>query len=188
MAKDGRNFIQSVTFGLILIIIGLAFIVFKFIPGFGMDILWPLFLLVPILILVFAWVNGRRDAEGTVVPIVILTYLMVFFIWLNMNGWESLATLWPHFLLAPAAGLLGLFLIQHKPGVLVPVVVLGATGLIFLQFASPNKLVIAALIIALGIILLVDAVIQGVKRSVMWHKYKKDDSTHGTEDQHIDSK
>jgi hypothetical protein len=132
-------------------------------PKATVDKLWPLFLLVPVAILGQQYLEKGKAAAGVLVPLGILSYLAVFFLWLNFTSWDQTAVTWPHFLLAPAFGLFLHFLATRKTGLLVPITALCVIAVVFLAGFHRSTVAIAVALIAVGVVLLVGPVFRGRK-------------------------
>lgn len=117
--------------------------------------LWPLFLLLPVAVLLERFLADPRAAAGVLVPVGLLSYLAAFFLWLNFTSWGNVGAAWPHFLLAPAFGLLLLFLATRNTALLVPVAVLTSIAAVFLAGLQRTRVAIALVLIAVGVVLIV---------------------------------
>ena len=154
---------QGPLLGVLFIVAGLAFLAASLFPKATVDKLWPLFLLVPVAILGQQYLEKGRAAAGVLVPLGILSYLTVFFLWLNFASWEQTAVTWPHFLLAPAFGLFLQFLATRKTGLLVPITVLCVVAVVFLAGFHRSTVAIAVALIAVGLVLLLGPAFRGRK-------------------------
>ena len=119
--------------GILLVVVGILFLLSNL--GF-VEIswihLWPLFLLVPGILLEFGFFIYRKDA-GLLVPGGILTTYGLLFLANVMYGWQWMEYLWPVFLLGVALGLFQLYLFgERERGLLIPVGILTALSLFFL--------------------------------------------------------
>lgn len=140
--------------GVVFLAAGLVLLASSFVPEATLSKLWPLFLLVPVAILVERYVAHPKQAAGVLVPIGVLSYLTVFFLWLNLTSWANTGTTWPHFLLAPAFGLTLLFLATRNTHLLVPITALTAVAVVFLVGVQRSRVAIAVALIAVGIALI----------------------------------
>ncbi len=152
---------QAPILGVLFIVAGLAFLAASVFPKATVDRLWPLFLLVPVAILGQQFLEKGRAAAGVLVPVGILLYLTVFFLWQNFTSWDRTAVTWPNFLLAPAFGLFLLFLATRKAGLLVPITVLSVVAVVFLAGFHRSTVAIAVALIAVGVVLLVGPAFRG---------------------------
>ena len=59
-----------------------------------------------------------------------LTFLCIYFLWLNYSDWGRVASTWPNFILAPGLGVLASWLITRDRGQLVSASILIVIGLV----------------------------------------------------------
>jgi hypothetical protein len=78
-------------------------------------------------------VQNFKAHYGVLMPAALLTFLTIYFLWLNYTTWENVKYTWPNFLLAPASGLFALYIANREKGLLIPVCVLAALAVIFLR-------------------------------------------------------
>jgi len=78
--KDKQYNIGFLVFGAILVGIGILFLATNIIPILSVEKLWPLFLLIPVAILVAVWMQARERAAGVVFPIVLLAFYCGYFL------------------------------------------------------------------------------------------------------------
>jgi len=121
---------SPLTISLILIGVGILFIVGRFVDFGGFGNLWPLFLLIPVIPLSATVVRDPRGNAGALIPLVILTFLCIYFLWLNYSDWGRVASTWPNFILAPGLGVLASWLITRDRGQLVSASILIVIGLV----------------------------------------------------------
>jgi hypothetical protein len=160
--KDKKT--GSFMFGIILIVAGGCFLLGHFFPFFRIGNLWPLFIMFPVPFISIAVITYRRKAAGALIPIVILTFLTVYFLWLNIVGWASTAQTWPNFILAPGLGFLAAGLYGREVGFYIPAGILIGLALIF-YFAFFNfGLMIAVLLIAVGMLIIGKTIFQLAKK------------------------
>jgi hypothetical protein len=146
--------------GILFILAGLAFLAGSFIEGATVARLWPLFLLIPVVILGHRYLTHPRGSEGVLVPVGVLSYLAVFFLWQNFTGWEHTGQTWPHFLLAPALGLFLLFLATRRLPLLIPVSILTVLALLFFGTLHRSNLLVAATLLVVGVVLLASSALR----------------------------
>lgn len=140
--------------GTLLICIGLLILLVKLdILHIGWGTIWPLFILIPGLILQGAFIV-YRNIPGVLLPGGILTVsgltLMgcAFF-----NRWDWLAVIWPMFPFSVAFGLFQLYLFGGRDkSLLIPISILGGFSLVALLTSLITKAV--GVIIPIAIILL----------------------------------
>lgn len=144
-----------VVFGAILVGIGLLFLVANLVPHIGLGTLWPLFLLIPVAILIMVWLQDKKRSAGVILPIVILLFYCGYFLWLNFTTWAYAATSWPNFLIGPGLGFLGLYWVTKKNDYLIPAFTLLILSAIFYAAIIENTLIVGILLVALGLILMI---------------------------------
>ncbi|OHD57189.1 MAG: hypothetical protein A2014_12905 [Spirochaetes bacterium GWF1_49_6] len=161
-AKDKKA--GSLMFGIILIVAGGCFLLGHFFPFFRIGNLWPLFIMFPVPFISIALFTHGKKAAGVLIPITILTFLTVYFLWLNVVGWALSAQTWPNYILAPGLGFLFAGLYGGEPGFYIPAGILIALALIF-YFAFFNfGIMIAILLIAMGLLVIAKTVFQLVHK------------------------
>ena len=143
--------------GVFLMIVGGVLLLARFdIIVIGWKTLWPLFILIPGLMLEGIFFLNR-NVSGVLVPGGILTLTGLNLFICNLFGWHLMGILWPMFPLSVAFGLFQLYIFEERnPGLLVPVGVLGLVSLIGFMTSLANQLVgglIPILIFALGVYL-----------------------------------
>jgi hypothetical protein len=120
----------------------------------GFETLWPVFPLTAGIGLCAGYFLGRQN-YGLLMPGTILTIIGLLFFYCEFFGWWRMETLWPFFILAPAAGFTVLYFGggRKEPGLLVPAGILFVTGLFFLLVSVhagqfwPVFLIIAGIVI-----------------------------------------
>lgn len=152
--------LRAPVIGGLFVVAGLAFLAGSIYPEATVARLWPLFLLIPVAVLGELFLEKRREAAGVLVPIGVLLHLSAFFLWLNFTSWSHMATAWPNFLLAPALGLFLLFLATRNVQLLVPVTTLAVVALVFLGGFQRSKILIAAVLIGVGLLLLLGPLVR----------------------------
>ena len=142
--------------GLILILVGLVFLLERF----GAFNLWggPVWTYLLIIIGIVFWLGFffDRSRVGNLMPGSVLLTIGLLFRYNATHGWDTLAYLWPFFILAPAFGFYAMFIFgTRERGLLVPAGILTVIALFFfLQGTSRDlRLVWPAIIIALGVVL-----------------------------------
>lgn len=130
----------TVIVGLVLILIGIAFLlrnfgIFEiyfdiFDIGFLFSRFWPMFLIIPGLIFHYSFFTAKTQDAGLLVPGGILLVMgLTCQISMIFSAWSYM---WPGFILAVAVGLFELYLFGAKEkGLLIPVFILGGLSLIF---------------------------------------------------------
>ncbi|URA10441.1 hypothetical protein [Thermospira aquatica] len=150
--------------GILLIGIGLAFLLETFIPGLKAFSLWPLFLLIPV-ILMLSEVKSRKDLSSKIFGITYLLYLVVFFIVLNTLGWHHMSTLWPHFILAASVGLFAEFVVTLEVSKLWEMATAVVIAAYFLVPGLSFRVLAGVLLIFWGIWLLIKTFLPSKKKN-----------------------
>lgn len=140
--------------GILFVAAGAILLASTVLPDATLSNLWPLFLLIPAGVLLERFLADPKHASGVLVPAGVLSYLAVFFLWLNFTSWAQTATAWPHFLLAPAFGLFLLFLATRNTSLLVPITILAAVAVVSLAGLQRSRVAIAVVLIAVGVVLI----------------------------------
>lgn len=140
--------------GILFVAAGMILLASTVFPEATVSNLWPLFLLIPVAILIDRFLAAPKQASGVLVPIGVLGYLSVFFLWLNFTSWAHTATAWPHFLLAPAFGLFLLYLATRNTHLLAPITVLTSVAVVFLAGVQRSRIGIALVLIVVGLVLM----------------------------------
>ncbi len=122
--------------GIILIGLGATMLANRFgLISLGIELFWPLFLLIPGLMFEISYFTTGRNA-GTLVPGGILTVYGLLFFFNILTKWSFMDSLWPIFILGPAVGLFQLYLFGDRSrGVLIASAILGTLSLVFLSFS-----------------------------------------------------
>lgn len=136
------------------ILVGGLFLLGNFIEQFSIGHLWPLFMLIPVVILIMVWLEHKREAAGVVFPIVLLGSLALYFLYLNFSGWRNIASSWPFFLIAPGLGFVGLWLVYRHWAILIPAGILLFTGAALFGLSTNSGVLLAVLLIISGLLLL----------------------------------
>lgn len=149
--KTDESRVASLVFGIIFLVAGTFLLLGNSIEGFSMENLWPLFFLIPISVLTVVWIQNPEKDAGVVLPVVILTFLMGYFLWLNFTTWDNVAHTWPNFLIAPGLGFVAFYFSSKKKEVLIPAVILLTLAVIFYSVILQNTFVVALLMILTGL-------------------------------------
>ena len=150
----------SFVMGAILVGVGILFLVVNFVPYLSVAKLWPLFMMVPVAILIAVWLHYKEKAVGVVLPVVILIFYCVYFLWLNFTSWNHVETTWPNFIIAPGLGFLGLYFAARKWEYLIPSFLLLTLAAIFYAAIIENTIVVAVLLILMGLLLILKPLIR----------------------------
>jgi len=147
----------ALVLGVIIILLGLVFLLDKFFRFLSIDRLWPLFMLIPAVLLAIVWVEKGREAAGVVVPITILVFYAGYFIWLNYTSWGYSGATWPNYLIGPGLGFLILYFIERNSALLIPAAVLLGLAAVFYGVFFGNTLAVGILLLGTGLFLIVRA-------------------------------
>lgn len=121
--------------------------------------LWPLFILLPGVLLHVLYFSRSLPAIVLVPGGVLVTYSLMFF-YCNLFGWGSMSYLWPGFIFGAAVGLYELHLFdRHSPkGVFSAAIVLAVISAVFFglafMFAVGVYFVAFALIVAGAVLIM----------------------------------
>lgn len=97
------------------------------------NFLWPLIILGVGFSFEFAYFRGEGAKPGLLVPAGILITIGINFLLNVIFGWHLMAVTWPLFILAPAFGLLQLYIFDKQDtGVLIAAGIVGGIGGVFL--------------------------------------------------------
>ena len=152
--KESESKLGLVVFGSILVGVGILFLIVNIIPYLSVGKLWPLFMLIPVAILVMVWIQDREKSIGVVLPITVLLFYCGYFLWLNFTTWAYAATSWPNFLIGPGLGFLALYMVTKKNEYLVPAFVLLILSAVFYAAIIENTLIVGILLVVMGIFLI----------------------------------
>lgn len=156
--KKGKGRFFNFSVGLIFIVLGIIFLLKNIYNNISIEKLWPLFMLIPVIFLTGTLLENYKKNIGTIVPIVILSVLMTYFLWLNYNGWHNVSITWPIFTLAPGLGLLSLFLFTRDRGLLIPSSILVIISAFFFGNIINSGVFIGAALIFIGIIVFITSI------------------------------
>lgn len=159
--KQDRQFkLAHLVAGAVLVGIGLLFLVVNIIPYLDVGKLWPLFMLIPVAILIATWINYGEKSAGVILPIVILVFYCAYFLWLNFTTWNHVETTWPNFLIGPGLGFLALYFVTRKGGYLVPSFILLILAAVFYGAIIENTVIVSILLVAMGLFLILKPFIE----------------------------
>lgn len=121
---------NPLAFGVVLIFVGILVIVGRYVDLGGMSRLWPLFLMIPVVPLTITLANDPKKNAESLIPVISLTVLCLYFLWLNYSDWSNVTKSWPIFILAPGLGVLGSWVITRERRQLVSAAFLLGLGLL----------------------------------------------------------
>lgn len=126
---------EGSVFGLVLVILGALLLLGNIgLIHIGLENIWPLFLMGMGLLFELSFFSSGRKDPGLLVPGGILITISIVFLVCVTLGWHWMQKLWPLFILAPAVGLLQLYLFgQRERGLLIPGGILAVVGLTFFR-------------------------------------------------------
>jgi hypothetical protein len=148
--RDPRTRAAALTGGAILVLLGLLFLLNNFYRFLDAELLWPLFLLIPVIPLAINWLEKGREAAGAVIPITILIFYSGYFLWLTHTHWLGAGTTWPNFLLGPGLGFFLLYVIERKGALLVPALILIGLAAAFYSGIYDTSLPLGAFLVLAG--------------------------------------
>lgn len=155
MEKNNQNFnLGFLIFGAILVGVGVLFLIVNMIPYLDVGKLWPLFMLIPVAILITVWIQDKKKSAGVILPIIVLIFYCGYFLWLNFTSWSYTETTWPNFLIGPGLGFIGLYFVSRKWEYLIPSFILLILAAIFYAAIIENTLIVGILLIAMGLLLI----------------------------------
>lgn len=149
---------DALVLGAVLIVAGLFFLLRHLIGDtFALRNLWPLFMLIPVVPMSIVLIKDPKKNAGTAIPMTILVFLAVFFLFQNYRpgGWGPVA--WPIFILAPGLGLLAAYLLSRDKGFLIPGIILSTLAVVFFLIFSLNgsTWLVGLVLIVAGVLVLV---------------------------------
>lgn len=116
---------------------------------FDVEMYWPMFFLIPVLLSLGAFLSNRRNA-GALVPFGLFVVIGAMFQYCAVFGWHDMSWLWPGFIFAPGVGLFLLYLANRERGLLIPVGILTGISAVFFVTMSPYKELWPVLLIIAG--------------------------------------
>lgn len=142
-----------------LFTIGATLLVGRMFP-FLYSYIWPAFIAAPAVGLLLLYLFGDRS-PGLLVPVgILMTITATCFFSQLFNLW---GILWPGFIMAPAVGLFLLYIAgdDRKPGLLIPIFVLGGISMVFFSiftlgsFGRYFKYIAGGVLIIAGIVTII---------------------------------
>ena len=143
--------------GAILTLLGVVFLLDKFFSFLSIDRLWPVFMLIPAVLLALSWAQKGREAAGLIVPITILVFYAAYFLWLNYTSWGWSGVTWPNYLIGPGLGFALLYVIERRTELLIPAFVLLGLAAVFYGAFFQNTWAVGTLLVVAGLALIVPA-------------------------------
>jgi len=147
--------------GIVLLGTGVLFLAANFVSYLSVAKLWPLFMLIPVAVLLAVGMQYRDKLPAVILPVIILTFYCGYFLWLNFTSWGYAATTWPNFLIGPGLGFLGLYLLTQKSEFLIPTFIMFILSASFYGAILGNTMIVAVLLIAMGVVLVLRGLIKG---------------------------
>lgn len=121
---------KTLTFGVLLLILGLLFLLTN-IRAFSLDKTWPILPLFIGIGFITAYASNRQKPD-LLIPGTILIVISLLFLYCSLTDWSKMVQLWPIFLIAPAIGFyLVYFLGPKNKTLLMPATVLLLIGVAF---------------------------------------------------------
>lgn len=125
---------------------------------FNMELLWPLFMIIPGIVFHISFFNGRNRQNPTVlVPAAILTLYGVYFLFSIITHWQFSSVLWPIFPLGVGLGFYELYYFggRQRKAFTTAIILIGFSVFSFVQqlfnlnfnYLFPITLIIIGLVI-----------------------------------------
>lgn len=163
--KKDRDFrIGFLVLGTIMVGVGILFLAANFIPYLTVGKLWPLFMLIPVVIMITVGIQDRKKLSWVILPVVVLTFYCGYFLWLNFTSWGYAETTWPNFLIGLGLGFLGIYFTTQKWEFLAPALFLLILAAVFYGAIIENTLFVAVLLIAMGLGFIIKALMPKRKK------------------------
>ncbi len=144
---------ESRTAGLILIILGIAFLIANA-TDLGWRHFWPLILILGGIGFIALFLRDRKN-YGVLMPasvLIVIGGILTAGVWL---GWDQMNTLWPLFIAAPGIGFFAMYAFgPHKGGLLVPAFILTGIAGVFLLIEYDKEEFWPVLLILIGLALI----------------------------------
>jgi len=148
-----KNSRDTVAWGVFLVIIGVLFLVGNLSP-YGLEFVWPFFPLAVGVAFILKYLFSRKSVAG-LMPGTVLIIVSLLLLFCNIFGWYHMESLWPVFILAPAAGFFVLYLAGNKDrSNIVSGSILTGIGGVFLLAYSRFGEYWPVLLIVVGLILM----------------------------------
>ncbi|HOV13427.1 MAG TPA: hypothetical protein PK771_04005 [Spirochaetota bacterium] len=129
---DKKKYIAT---GICLIIIGATFLIANFIEGFDWRLLWPIFLVIPIIFLTLEYFTSPDAKKNTLFSIFFLLQLLIFFfIWTTGFHYKYMEKMWTFFIIMPGVALFPLYLVKKEIKLIFISLILIIIGTIFSLF------------------------------------------------------
>lgn len=161
--KNQKYNVGFLILGIILLGTGVLFLAANMVSYLGVAQLWPLFMMIPVAVLLGVGLQYKVKLPAVIFPIVILTFYCGYFLWLNFTSWGYAATTWPNFIIGPGLGFLGIYFTSRKWEFLTPAFILLLLAAVFYAAILSNTLVVAILLMAMGLVLVIGALLRGRK-------------------------
>jgi hypothetical protein len=145
---------QSRLQGFVLVILGILFLVLN-LSTVRLREVWPLLFILLGLYFVILFISDRKN-YGVLMPASIFIVMGGLFLYCTIEGWYTMGMLWPLFLIGPGLGFFLMYFFGKKePGLLIPGYILTGLGVLFLIVFAEGLYLWPVLLIALGVLLLV---------------------------------
>ncbi|MCP5107332.1 MAG: hypothetical protein GY950_28355 [bacterium] len=162
--KDQTINMGMLILGITLLGTGTLFLASNVISYLSPARLWPLFMLIPVGVLLAVGIQYKEKLPAVIFPIIILTFYCGYFLWLNFTSWHYVAATWPNFLIGPGLGFLGLYFTSHKWEFMIPSFILLLLAASFYGAILGNTLIVGILMVAMGLALVLRGLIKGRKK------------------------
>ena len=145
---------ESRTAGLVLIIIGIAFLVLNA-TNVGWQHFWPLLLIIGGIGFIVIFLRDRKN-YGVLMPASILIVIGGILFAGAWFGWEFMTVLWPLFIAAPGIGFFAMYMFgPHEDGLLVPAFILTGIAAVFLLIEYDKGEYWPVLLILIGLVFII---------------------------------
>lgn len=144
---------ESRTTGLVLIIVGIAFLILNT-ANIAWQKFWPLILIAGGIGFIALFLHDRKN-YGVLMPASILIVVGGILTVGTWFGWENMNTLWPLFIAAPGLGFFAMYAFgPHEDGLLFPASILTGIAGVFVLIEYGKGEYWPALLILVGLILI----------------------------------
>ena len=139
--------------GIVLMVVGAVLLALN-LSGYRFHEFWPLIFIGLGIYFIVLFLTDRSN-YGVLMPASIMTVIGIMFQYASLEGWWTMRTIWPFFLIGPGLGFFLMYWFGKKEsGLLIPGYILTGLGIVFLLIASEGWYLWPALLIIAGILML----------------------------------